>query len=87
MFHWRRDASKAAVVHLVARLRLGGYRLLDTQFVTPYLAGLGAVEIARRDYLQRLSQAIGQFADFAAWPLAKPMAGARALALCAGLDA
>ncbi len=45
MFHLARDASKVALVHLVARLRFAGYRLLDTQFVTPHLASLGAVEV------------------------------------------
>ena len=42
MFHTERDASKTALVHLAARLRAGGYRLLDTQFVTPHFASLGA---------------------------------------------
>jgi len=47
MFHLARDASKVALVHLFARLRLGGYRLLDAQFITPHLASLGAVEISQ----------------------------------------
>ena len=45
MFHRARDASKIALVHLVARLRAGGYRLLDTQFVTDHLRTFGAVEV------------------------------------------
>lgn len=50
MFSFVRDASKAALAHLVARLRLGGFRLLDTQFVTPHLAQFGAQEIPREVY-------------------------------------
>ena len=45
MFHRARDASKIALVHLVARLEAGGYRLLDTQFVTEHLKTFGAVEV------------------------------------------
>jgi len=81
MFHRARDASKVALVHLVARLRLGGYRLLDAQFVTPHLAALGAIEIARDDYRRRLAAAIAEPADFAAWRPGEPMPGARALEL------
>ncbi|HEY6430951.1 MAG TPA: leucyl/phenylalanyl-tRNA--protein transferase [Acetobacteraceae bacterium] len=58
MFSGVRDASKVALVHLVARLRLGGFRLLDTQFVTPHLAQFGAAEIPRDDYKVQLSVAI-----------------------------
>jgi leucyl/phenylalanyl-tRNA--protein transferase len=79
MFHSARDASKVALVHLVARLRLGGYRLLDAQFVTPHLASLGAVEISRLEYRRRLAPAIEIGADFAAWPPSRPMRGAEAL--------
>ena len=64
MFHLARDASKVALVHLVARLRLGGFALLDTQFVTPHLASLGAVEITREQYLRALKRALEQEADF-----------------------
>lgn len=60
MFSRETNASKIALAHLVARLRLGGYSLLDTQFVTEHLARFGAVEIPRRDYLQRLADAIGR---------------------------
>jgi len=67
-----RDASKVALVHLVARLRLGGFRLLDTQFVTRHLASLGAIEVARESYLQMLGQALSVEADFnAGQPLAR----------------
>lgn len=59
MFSTCRDASKAALVNLVARLRLGRFRLLDTQFVTDHLRQFGADEIACRHYLERLEVAIG----------------------------
>ena len=81
MFHVARDASKVALVHLVARLRLGGYRLLDTQFLTPHLASLGAAEISRADYRERLSEALVGTGDFAARPLDKPLTGREALML------
>jgi leucyl/phenylalanyl-tRNA--protein transferase len=81
MFHVARDASKVALVHLVARLRAGGYRLLDTQFITPHLASLGAVEITRKAYRARLAEAIDRPADFATIPPEKPLAGVEALAL------
>lgn len=80
MFHLARDASKVALAHLVARLRLGGYRLLDTQFVTPHLASLGAIEVSRSAYLQMLGRALSIEADFNAWPIASPMRGREALA-------
>ena len=58
MFSQARDASKVALVHLVARLRLGGYRLLDTQFVTSHLAQFGATEIPRDAYKIQLAEAL-----------------------------
>ena len=58
MFSRATDASKVALVHLVARLRLGGFRLLDTQFVTEHLAQFGAVEIARDSYKSLLAVAV-----------------------------
>jgi leucyl/phenylalanyl-tRNA--protein transferase len=72
MFSRMRDASKFALIALVARLRAGGFRLLDTQFVTAHLARLGAVEIGRAAYHQRLQAAIGRPADFLALPTATP---------------
>jgi len=57
MFSRARDASKAALVHLVARLRLGGFLLLDTQFVTAHLAQFGAREIPRKQYKALLDRA------------------------------
>ena len=64
MFSRERDASKVALVHLVARLRTGGYGLLDTQFLTPHLASLGAIEISRAQYHRRLAAALCLDADF-----------------------
>jgi leucyl/phenylalanyl-tRNA--protein transferase len=64
MFTVDRDASKVALVHLVARLKKGGYRLLDTQFVTPHLARFGAVEMARAGYRQLLADALERNATF-----------------------
>jgi len=58
MFSRATDASKVALVHLVARLRLGGYRLLDTQFVTDHLKQFGAIEIAASDYHNQLEDAL-----------------------------
>lgn len=65
MFSRVTDASKLALAHAVHRLRAGGFRLFDTQFLTPHLASLGAVEIARADYHRRLAQALALPADFA----------------------
>ena len=81
MFHVARDASKVGLAHLVARLRMGGYKLLDTQFLTPHLESLGAVEISRAAYRLRLAAAIERTADFAAFPPERPMSGAQALDL------
>ena len=81
MFHVARDASKVALAHLVARLRLGGYVLLDTQFLTPHLASLGAIEVSRARYRVRLAEAIEREADFNVFPVSRAMAGAQALAL------
>ena len=58
MFSFARDASKVALVHLVARLRLGGFKLLDTQFVTAHLTQFGAKEIPRDLYKQQLAAAV-----------------------------
>lgn len=69
MFSRRTDASKLALAWLVDRLRLGGFLLFDTQFVTDHLAGLGAIEISRAQYHQRLKQAIVRPADFTGPPI------------------
>jgi leucyl/phenylalanyl-tRNA--protein transferase len=66
MFSRATDASKIALVHLVARLRLGGYRLLDTQFLTPHLARFGGIEITRGQYHRRLAEALSYRAVFPA---------------------
>lgn len=58
MFSFVRDASKVALVHLMARLRLGDFRLLDTQFVTSHLAQFGAREIPREIYKQQLADSV-----------------------------
>ena len=58
MFSRERDASKVALVHLVARLKRGGWRLLDAQFLTDHLSQFGAVETPQADYLKRLAPAL-----------------------------
>lgn len=64
MFHVERDASKVALVHLVARLRLGGYRMLDAQFLTEHLATFGAIEVERDEYHRLLAEALKGEGDF-----------------------
>jgi leucyl/phenylalanyl-tRNA--protein transferase len=68
MFSRARDASKVALVHLVARLRLGGFTLLDAQFLTEHLAQFGAREIPRADYKRRLAAAVSAEARWQAAP-------------------
>jgi len=68
MFSRETDASKVALVHLVARLRLGGFALLDSQFTTDHLAQFGTLEIPRAAYKARLAAAVEQAADFLPWP-------------------
>jgi leucyl/phenylalanyl-tRNA--protein transferase len=81
MFHVARDASKVALVHLVARLKAAGFVLLDTQFVTDHLKTFGATEITRRQYHRVLEDALRREAHFAAAPFDKPISGAEALQL------
>lgn len=76
MVSMERDASKVALVHLIARLKAGGFRLLDVQFLTNHLASLGAVEISRSDYQERLKSAVLVSADFARLPYAADGASA-----------
>ena len=64
MFHHAADASKAALVALVDRLRARGFTLLDTQWVTDHLLQFGAIEIPRRRYLRLLDQALKVEATF-----------------------
>lgn len=68
MFSRRTDASKVALVHLVARLVAGGFKLLDAQFLTEHLARFGAEEIPRREYRRRLTRALRAEADFQLLP-------------------
>ncbi len=75
MFSARRDGSKLALAWLVHRLRAGGFALFDTQFLTPHLASLGAVEIARAAYHERLAHALTAPATFDP-PGYSPSAGA-----------
>jgi leucyl/phenylalanyl-tRNA--protein transferase len=67
MFSRCRDASKVALVHLVARLNAGHFRLLDAQFMTDHLKRFGAVEVAREAYHLLLEPALGQEAEFSAF--------------------
>jgi leucyl/phenylalanyl-tRNA--protein transferase len=64
MFAEERDASKVALVHLVARLRQSGFKLLDAQFLTAHLAQFGAIEVPRDAYVRMLDEAIGGEAEF-----------------------
>ncbi|MEI9804380.1 MAG: leucyl/phenylalanyl-tRNA--protein transferase [Pseudolabrys sp.] len=80
MFHHARDASKIALVHLMARLRAGGFRLLDTQYVTEHLKTFGAVEVPKRRYHRMLEEALTGDADFARLATDRPVGGDEALA-------
>ena len=64
MFSRATDASKIALVHLVARLLEGGYKLLDAQFHNPHLEQFGLQEISRNEFKVRLAEALAQQADF-----------------------
>ncbi len=83
MFHRVRDASKVALVHLVARLKAGRYRLLDTQFVTEHLRTFGAVEVPRHAYHKLLDTALLGEGDFGALALDHPISGSAVLACLA----
>ena len=69
MFSRRVDASKIALAYLVDRLRVAGFSLFDTQFITPHLASLGAIEIPRGHYHLLLERALDNEADFTDPPL------------------
>ena len=77
MFSRKRDASKVALVHLVARLKRGGWRLLDAQFLTQHLSQFGAVETPQAVYLKLLKSARAAQADSRS--LFKPMTGSEAV--------
>ncbi len=79
MFHRATDASKVGLMHLAARLRAGGFRLLDTQFVTPHLATMGAIEVPRDAYHLMLDDAIGHTGDFRIWPKDERVSGTKVL--------
>ena len=64
MFSRRDDASKIALAYLIDRLRCSGFTLFDTQFITPHLASLGAIEIPRHEYQNLLDQALAGSASF-----------------------
>src|ERR1700690_643728 len=83
MFHRARDASKVALVHLVARLIAGGFELLDPQYVTEHLRSFGAIEVPRRRYTALLDKALKGEADFYKLPADPPLAGLRALEIIA----
>lgn len=68
MFSRARDASKVALVHLVGRLKAGGFTLLDTQFITEHLRQFGATEIPADVYREALREAVSREADFYCWP-------------------
>ena len=72
MFSTERDASKVALVHLVARLLAGGYQLLDAQFITEHLKQFGAEELPRKAYRARLEQALARRGDFFLLPAYAP---------------
>ena len=77
MFHRETDASKVALVHLVARLKAGGFTLLDSQFTTDHLSRFGAVSIPRDQYRAELDAALRLQAEFFALP--QDASGAEAL--------
>ncbi len=60
MFSRRTDASKVALFHLIERLKSGGFRLFDTQFLTPHLASLGGIEVSRSAYRRMLGEALAR---------------------------
>jgi leucyl/phenylalanyl-tRNA--protein transferase len=68
MFHFERDASKVALAHLVARMKVGGFKLLDAQFITDHLESMGAAEVSRVEYQIMLTKAIAANAQFYCWP-------------------
>ena len=82
MFSRETDASKVALTHLVARLKAGGFQLLDAQFTTAHLERFGARTIPRRAYLRTLTSAVSKEADFHALP--DGLSGARVMEIALG---
>jgi leucyl/phenylalanyl-tRNA--protein transferase len=72
MFSWVTDASKAALVQLAARLKCGGFKLLDAQFITPHLEQFGAQTLPRRIFQALLGLALETHGDFRALPVETP---------------
>lgn len=72
MFSTRRNGSKIALAYLVDQLRQAGFTLFDTQFLTPHLASLGAIEVPRAVYRQKLAEALAGRADFTLPPVPDP---------------
>lgn len=68
MFTRRDNASKIALCHLVATMKAGGYRLLDTQFINDHLKNFGAIEITHKDYMSELGDALGHMGRFGPVP-------------------
>jgi leucyl/phenylalanyl-tRNA--protein transferase len=79
MFSYVRDASKIALMHLAARLAYGGFRLLDTQFVTDHLRQFGTVELSREEFHRMLETALDVEADFMRLP--RTASGEKVLAI------
>jgi leucyl/phenylalanyl-tRNA--protein transferase len=79
MFSTERDASKIALVHLVARLKCGGFTLLDTQFVTEHLRQFGTIELDRATFQKELEKALERNANFYALP--RDVSGAEVAAM------
>ncbi|MGL4727773.1 MAG: leucyl/phenylalanyl-tRNA--protein transferase [Bosea sp. (in: a-proteobacteria)] len=85
MFHRATDASKVALVHLVARLIAGGYRLLDAQFQTAHLTQFGTLELPRKRYQAVLANALETRGDWHGWEASGArMDGAAAMAIIGG---
>lgn len=83
MFHRETDASKVALVHLVARLIAGGYSLLDAQFQTAHLARFGTVEVPRKRYHALLESAMSRQGDWKTWDAPGARRGHEALEIIA----
>ena len=86
MFHLKRDASKVALAHLIARLIAGGFVLLDTQFVTPHLASMGAIAVPKSQYQELLHDALEGTANFHVWPSGTKEDAGQALRLLQSTD-
>lgn len=82
MFSWVTDASKAALVQLAARLKRGGFRMLDAQFITPHLEQFGAQTLPRRIFQALLGLALETHGDFRTLPVEAK--GAEVLEVLAG---